>query len=130
MWILAHAGSTLADMRDHTKLRALELADSLALLVYRNTASFPRDEQFGLTAQMRRASVSIASNIVEGCGRETIGDYIRFFDIAHASARELEYQISLARRLEYLAISDDLDRVAEETCKVLNGLLRALRKQD
>ena len=119
-------------MRDHTKLRAFELADSLALLVYRSTSRFPRDEQFGLTAQMRRAAVSIASNIVEGCGRETSGDYIRFLDIAHASARELEYQISLARRLEYLAKADadDLVRVAEETCKVLNGLLRALRMQD
>jgi four helix bundle protein len=117
-------------MRDHKKLRAFELADNLALLVYRTTMNFPRDEQFGLTAQMRRAAVSIASNIVESCGRETSGDYIRFLDIAHASARELEYQISLAGRLEYLARADaeDLKRLAEETCKVLNGLLRALRK--
>jgi len=65
-------------MRDHTKLRAFELADEVALLVYRHTASFPREELYGLTSQMRRAAVSIPSNIVEGCARESQADYLRF----------------------------------------------------
>lgn len=86
-------------MRDHTNLRAFDLADRLALLVYKSTASFPREEVFGLTSQMRRGAVSIASNIVEGCARESLADYIRFLDIAYGSAREVEYQVSLARRL-------------------------------
>src|SRR3990172_4907754 len=59
-------------MRNHTKLRAFELADRLALLVYEHTRCLPRDEQFGLTSQMRRAGVSIACNIVEGCARESL----------------------------------------------------------
>lgn len=117
-------------MRDHTKLRAFELADELAPCVYRCTLSFPRDEQFGLTSQMRRAAVSIASNIVEGCARESQTDYTRFIEIAYGSARELEYQASLAQRLEYLSAdrADEVEKLSTETSKVLNGLLRALRK--
>ena len=117
-------------MRDHTKLRAFELADSLALLTYRMTKQFPKDELFGLTSQMRLAAVSIASNIVEGCARSSEADFLRFLEIAYGSAREVEYQISLAKRLAYLneADADELTKCSVETSKVLNGLIRSLRK--
>ena len=93
-------------MRDHTKLRAFELADSLALAVYQATKSFPNQELFGLTSQMRRAAVSVASNIVEGCARYSEAEYLRFLEMASGSAREVEYQTTLAYRLEYLNDSD------------------------
>lgn len=117
-------------MRDHTKLRAFELADQLAILVYKHTASFPKEEMFGLTSQTRRAAVSIASNIVEGCARFSETEYIRFLDIAYGSAREIEYQIGLSHRLGFLPESahDQLRSASSETAKVLNGLLRALRQ--
>ena len=86
-------------MRDHTKLRAFELADDLAVAVYKITQSFPRDEQFGLTSQIRRGAVSTVSNIVEGCARHSEAVYVRFLDISFGSARELEYQLTLAKRL-------------------------------
>ena len=61
-------------MRDHTKLRAFELDDEVALLVYKVTAGFPKEEVYGLTSQMRRAAVSVPSNIVEGCVRDSQAD--------------------------------------------------------
>jgi four helix bundle protein len=117
-------------MRDHTKLRAFELADELVLAVYATTKRFPREEQFGLTSQVRRAAVSIVSNIVEGCARHSEADYLHFLDMAYGSAREVEYQTSLAHRLGYLDEENHerLDRKCEETAKVLNGLIRSLRK--
>lgn len=116
-------------MRDHTRLRAFELADKLALETYRATKAFPREEQFGFTSQMRRAAVSVASNIVEGCARHTEVEYLRFLDISYGSVRELEYQITLAMRLGYLNSepSDDLLSLAIETSKVLAGMIRSLR---
>ena len=117
-------------MRDHTKLRAFELADELAISVYRITAGFPREELFGLTSQLRRAAVSVPSNIVEGCARDTEKDYIRFLNIAFGSLRELHYQLSLSSRLGFLNSQDfsTIELAVTETEKVLNGLIRSFRR--
>ena len=80
-------------MRDHTKLKAFQLADELALQTCILTRTFPREELFCLTSQMRRAAISAASNIVEGCARHTEADYVHFLDVAYGSARELQYQL-------------------------------------
>ena len=88
-------------MRGHTKLRAFELAYQVVMDVYRTTRSFPSEEIFGLTSQIRRASVSTASNIVEGCARHSESDFLRFLDIAYGSAKEVDYQLSIAERLAY-----------------------------
>jgi four helix bundle protein len=117
-------------MRDHRNLRAFQLADELALLVYRETSGFPKEELFGLTSQIRRAAVSVASNIAEGSGRSSDSDLLRFLDMANGSLRELQYQISLAKRLGYLpeasTLADD-GSILFETGRVLHGLIRSLR---
>ena len=116
-------------MRDHTKLRAFELADERVLLVYRTTAAFPKEELFGLTSQIRRAAVSVPSNIVEGCARDSEAEYLRFLHIAFGSLRELHYQLNLSKRLGFLPDKDSslLEPTVVETEKVLNGLICALR---
>jgi four helix bundle protein len=118
-------------MRDHTKLKAFELADEVALLAYQITAGFPKGELYGLTSQIRRAAVSVPSNIVEGCARESQADYLRFLTMAFGSLRELRYQLSLSNRLEFLTISDWslIESKIVETEKVLNALIRALQKE-
>ena len=114
-------------MRDHKKLRAFELADEVALLTYRHTSSFPKAEQFGLTSQMRRAAVSVPSNIVEGCARDSAADYVRFLDIAFGSLRELDYQLSLATRLGFVSSETELHSKVHEASKVLGALIRSRR---
>jgi len=116
-------------MRDHTKLRAFELADEIVLMVYRITAGFPKEEQYGLTSQIRRAAVSVPSNIVEGCARDSQADYLRFLTMAFGSLRELRYQLGLSDRLDFLCIQDwsFIEATIEEAEKVMNSLIRSLR---
>lgn len=115
--------------RDHRKLKAFELADTLAVATYRATTSFPKHELFGLTAQMRRAAVSTAANIVEGSARSSHKEYLQFLSTALGSLRELGYYIDLSGRLGYLEAQqvEALGRQYEESARVLSGLIRSLR---
>lgn len=106
-------------MREFKTLTVWKKAHQLALEVYRATQSFPREEVYGLTSQMRRAVASIPTNIAEGCGRQSDSELSRFLDIAMASASELEYQLLLAHDLGYLA---------EMQYQPLNGLLVEVRR--
>ena len=98
------------------------------MAVYEHSTRFPVVERYGLTSQTRRAAVSIAANIVEGCARSSESEYLRFLEIAYGSARELQYEISLCTRLGYLDAdsADDLDRQCTETAKSLNALIHAI----
>jgi four helix bundle protein len=117
-------------MRDHTKLRAFILADELASTIYKITVKFPKEETFGLTSQMRRCSVSVPSNIVDGSARESQTEYLRFLEIAFSSLRELHYQFGLALRLGYIPDNEfgTTELQLTETGKVLAALIRSLRK--
>jgi four helix bundle protein len=118
-------------MRNYRDLKAFQLADELVLMVYKITKSFPKDELYGLTSQLRRAAVSTPSNVVEGAARDTEIEFLRFLDMAYGSASELDYQISLAYRLGYIqeAQYTPLRDKSTETAKVLNGLIRSLSRK-
>ncbi len=96
--------------------------------VYRITRSFPRNEMFGLTAQMRRSAVSVPSNIPEGQGRATRGEFIQFLCNARGSLFELETQLAIASTLKYLEpnVARELTAKATEVARILNGLLTSL----
>jgi len=118
-------------MRDHTKLKAFALADELAILIYKATSTFPRQEVFGLTSQMRRAAVSAASNIVEGCARDSQSEYLRFLDMAFGSLKEVQYQASLAHRLKMVK-DEEYDRLraaCQSAVMTLGGLINHYRKR-
>ncbi len=115
-------------MRSYKNIKAWQLADRLAIKVYEASKSFPKDEIYGLTSQMRRAAVSVPANIAEGSGRAHTKEYLQFLFIARSSARELEYYIHLAFELEYigdlkLRVLSDL---CDETLRVLFGLIQAV----
>lgn len=118
-------------MRNYNDLKAFQLSDELVLMIYKETSSFPKEEMIGLTNQLRRGTVSIASNIVEGASRHSEVDFLRFLDIAYGSACEVEYQLSVAFRLGYLkeTLYKSLKEKSSETSRVLNGLICSLRKR-
>ena len=117
--------------RDHRKLRVFQIADTLVVDVYRATRSFPTEERFGLQSQIRRAAVSVPTNIVEGCARKSTKDYLHFMNIALASASEARYLLQLSRRLGFLADSDhpELEARFNELIRSLHNVIVALEGQ-
>jgi four helix bundle protein len=102
-------------------------AHQFVLSVYSSTRHFPREEQFGLVSQFRRASISIAANIVEGYSKRGLKDKIRFLNIAQGSLSECEYYIRLTKDLEYAEVSK-LETQLQEVSKLLNAYSRAIQK--
>ena len=111
-----------------TKLTVLDKSHKLVLLVYRLTATFPNNEIYGLVSQIRRAAVSISSNIVEGKSRETSNEFRRFLIIARGSLEELKYQMYLSKDLSYIIDKDyeEFSKEADVVGRLLNGLMKSL----
>jgi four helix bundle protein len=116
-------------MKDFRQLKVWEKSHQLALVIYKETKNFPKEELYGLTSQIRRASMSIPTNIAEGCGLNTDKGFARFLQIAMGSASETEYQLILARDLEFLP-KDSYEKLhtdVEEVKRMLASLLKTLR---
>lgn len=116
-------------MAGYQDLQVWKSAMRFALDVYRDTREFPADERFGLTSQLRRAAVSIPSNIAEGHGRDSPGDLARFCSIALGSLGEAETQLLIARELGYIdqQQSAGLLQSADKIGRMLRGLIRSTR---
>ena len=110
---------------DYEKLIVWQKSMDLVTLIYRRTNTFPREEQFGLSSQIRRAAVSIPSNIAEGCRRSTKKDFGHFLIIALGSASELDTQLKLAKRLGFATDADynEADALLHEILRMLNKLI-------
>jgi four helix bundle protein len=116
-------------MGDFRKLGTWQRAHKLALQVYQSTQGFPESERYGLMTQLRRAAVSVVSNIAEGAGRRNDRELARFLSIARGSVRELECQLLLSRDLGYIGSADwgVLDADTQEVSRMLNGLMKRVR---
>ncbi len=107
-------------MRDFKKYEVWRLSRNFCSIIYSKTKNFPKEEIYGMTSQIRRASLSIPTNIAEGCGRDSDKDFNRFLIISHGSATEVEYLLFLSYELNYITI----DRFNK-----LNDKVVVLRKQ-
>ena len=118
-------------MKDFRNLKVWKKAHELTMQMYKHSKLFPKEEMFGLTSQIRRASASIPTNIAEGCGRGSDKDFARFIQIAMGSASELEYLILLSFDLNYIN-KENFTILADETInikKMLTSLLKTLRAE-
>jgi four helix bundle protein len=116
-------------LRSYRDLLVWQKAIELAVLIYRLSEGFPRAEVYGLTSQIRRASVSVPSNIAEGYGRGSRKEYLQFLFVAQGSLKELETQMILSQRLNY-ATAAQADRILSESevvGKMLGSLIRSLK---
>ncbi len=117
-------------MQNFRELKVWQKSHQLVIDLYEHTSSFPREEIFGLTSQVRRASSSIPANIAEGCGRGTSAALTSFLRIAAGSASELEYHLLLARDLGFLSpqAHEPLERRTREIKRMLASFLKAIQR--
>ncbi len=120
----------MSEIQSYEDLVAWRMGVDVSLQVYQVTSLFPDGERFGLVAQLRRASVSLPSNIAEGYGRGTRPDYLRFLRMTRGSLYEVETQLLIAQRLGYVKSDafESLDAKVKELGRVLAGLIRSIER--
>lgn len=118
-------------MKDFKELKVWEKAHELTLSLYSLSKSFPKEELYGLTSQLRRSAVSVCANIAEGCGRRSDGEFVRFLQISRGSASELEYHLLLCRDLGLMNESAhaNLERKLAEVQRMLTSLVSAIEQR-
>jgi len=117
--------------RDFRKIKAWQFADDLAVAIYKETKSFPKEELYGITSQIKRAAVSVPTNIVEGAARNHKKEYLQFLCISKGSLAETEYLLHLSKRLGFVNDSNYLkiEDLIKETAKTLTGLIKSVESE-
>jgi four helix bundle protein len=117
--------------RNFKNIKAWQFADDLTIAVYSVSKSFPREELYGITSQLRRAVVSVPTNIAEGASREYKKEYFHFLTVARGSIAEVEYLLHLTNRLGYLEKQDyeRLEGLRANTGRTLQGLITSVKKE-
>jgi len=118
-----------ASIESYRDLQVWQKSLAVSIDLYRVTKSFPPDERIGLTSQLRRAGVSVPSNIAEGYGRGSAKEYLRFLKIARGSIFEIETQLLIAVKLEYCSSAqfEELSDKLKECGRILAGLIRSIK---
>lgn len=116
-------------MKWHQNLDVWKRSIELVVEIYKATEAFPRQEIYGLTQQMRRAAVSIASNIAEGAARKSSKEFVQFLSTAQGSTAELETQLIIADKLKYLNNADALLKELDEISRMVVGLQGTIKKK-
>ena len=119
--------NTMNDPVNHRKLIAWQEAIRLVELIYRETASFPREEVYGLTSQLRRSAVSIPANIAEGAGRNSTKELAQFLGIASGSKAELDTHLEIATRLGFIRADSEVFELLNRVGRLLVGLRKSVR---
>lgn len=117
-------------VRSYTELEVWQKSMELVTLVYTHTRVFPKEEVYGLTSQIRRAAVSVPSNIAEGQGRLSTGEFLNHLSIARGSLMEVQTQTRIAERLGYLhpTATEEILKVATSVAQMLNALIKSLHR--
>ncbi len=123
-------GRGVAKVKRYQDLIAWQKAYNLVLAVYACTKEFPSDERFGLTQQLRRAAVSVPSNIAEGWGRRSRTELIRFLEMARGSCYEVQTQTKLASDLGYVSHHHDVHSLIGDTERLITGLIESLKRKN
>jgi four helix bundle protein len=118
-------------LKHYRELIVWQKAVELVVVIYRITTKFPHAELYGLTSQIRRAAISIPSNIAEGQGRNTTRDFIHFLSIAHGSLKEMETQVIISQRLGFIEDKETSSIIesTNEIGRLISGLSKALKKK-
>jgi four helix bundle protein len=116
--------------KPHKRLDVWNKAIDLTVDIYKLSETFPRTELYGLTSQMRRASISVPSNLAEGAGRQTKKEFVNFLHMAQGSLSELDTQLVISSRLEYISMENyqEIENKIETITKMLTGLIKSLKR--